>query len=33
VEKDADRDNWMTSEEAKKYGLVDDMISKQKSIK
>jgi ATP-dependent Clp protease protease subunit len=33
VEKDADRDNWMTSEEAKKYGLIDDMISKQKSIK
>ncbi len=33
VEKDADRDNWMTSEEAKKYGLIDDMISKQKALK
>jgi ATP-dependent Clp protease protease subunit len=33
VEKDADRDNWMTSEEAKKYGLIDEMITKQKSLK
>lgn len=33
VEKDADRDNWMTSDEAKKYGLIDETISKQKSIK
>ena len=33
VEKDADRDNWMTSDEAKKYGLIDETISKQKAIK
>ena len=30
VEKDSDRDYWMTSEEAKKYGIVDDIISKPK---
>ncbi len=33
VEKDADRDNWMTAEDAKKYGLVDDVIIKSKNIK
>ena len=26
VEKDADRDNWMTADEAKKYGIVDSVI-------
>lgn len=26
VEKDSDRDNWMTADEAKKYGLVDNII-------
>ena len=31
VEKDSDRDYWMTSEEAKKYGIVDDIISKPKT--
>jgi len=30
VEKDSDRDYWMTSDEAKKYGIVDEIISKQK---
>ncbi len=30
VEKDSDRDYWMTSDEAKKYGIVDGIISKQK---
>lgn len=30
VEKDSDRDYWMTSDEAKKYGIVDDIIIKQK---
>ena len=30
VEKDADRDYWMTSEEAKKYGIVDEIVSKPK---
>jgi len=33
VEKDSDRDYWMTSDEAKKYGIVDEIISKQKSGK
>jgi ATP-dependent Clp protease protease subunit len=33
VEKDSDRDYWMTSDEAKKYGIVDGIISKQKSGK
>ena len=28
VEKDSDRDYWMTSDEAKKYGIVDEIISK-----
>ena len=27
VEKDMDRDNWMSAEEAKKYGIVDEVIS------
>lgn len=31
VEKDSDRDYWMTSDEAKKYGIIDDIISKPKS--
>lgn len=26
VEKDMDRDNWMSAEEAKKYGIVDEII-------
>jgi ATP-dependent Clp protease protease subunit len=26
VEKDADRDYWMTAEEAKKYGIVDTIL-------
>lgn len=30
VEKDSDRDYWMTSDEAKKYGIVDEIISKPK---
>ncbi len=33
VEKDADRDYWMTSDEAKKYGIIDDIISKPKTKK
>jgi ATP-dependent Clp protease protease subunit len=33
VEKDSDRDYWMTSDEAKKYGIVDDIISKPKIVK
>ncbi len=31
VEKDSDRDYWMTSDEAKKYGIVDDIVIKQKT--
>lgn len=30
VEKDADRDYWMTSDEAKDYGLIDEVLAKRK---
>jgi ATP-dependent Clp protease protease subunit len=30
IEKDIDRDYWMTSEEAKKYGIVDEIIKARK---
>lgn len=30
VEKDSDRDYYMTSDEAKKYGIIDEIISKPK---
>ena len=30
VAKDATRDFWLTSEEAKKYGIIDDVITKRK---
>jgi ATP-dependent Clp protease protease subunit len=30
IEKDADRNYWMNAEEAKKYGIVDEIISKKK---
>lgn len=33
IEKDADRDYYMTAEEAKKYGLIDEIIVKSKSGK
>ena len=26
VEKDMDRDNWMSAEEAKAYGIIDEII-------
>ncbi len=29
VEKDSDRDYWMTSEEAKKYGMIDEVLTRQ----
>jgi ATP-dependent Clp protease protease subunit len=29
VEKDADRDYWMTSEEALKYGMIDEILTKK----
>jgi ATP-dependent Clp protease protease subunit len=31
IEKDSDRDYWMTSDEAKKYGIIDEIVSKPKS--
>ncbi|MDP4210131.1 MAG: ATP-dependent Clp endopeptidase proteolytic subunit ClpP [Bacteroidota bacterium] len=30
VEKDSDRDYWMTSEEAKAYGIIDEVLVRQK---
>jgi ATP-dependent Clp protease protease subunit len=30
VQKDADRDYWMTSLDAKKYGIIDEIITKRK---
>jgi ATP-dependent Clp protease protease subunit len=33
IEKDSDRDYYMSAEEAKKYGLVDEIIVKSKSAK
>ena len=33
VEKDSDRDYWMTADEAKKYNIVDEIIVKQKAGK
>ncbi len=32
VERDADRDNYMTAEEAKAYGLVDEVVQSRKEI-
>jgi len=32
VEKDCDRDNFMTAEEAKKYGLVDQVVQSRREI-
>lgn len=33
IEKDSDRDNYMSAEEAKKYGLIDAIIDKAPTIK
>ena len=30
VEKDSDRDYWMTSKEAKEYGMIDEILFKTK---
>jgi ATP-dependent Clp protease protease subunit len=30
VEKDSDRDYWMTAEEAKEYGMIDEILSRKK---
>jgi ATP-dependent Clp protease, protease subunit len=32
VEKDCDRDNFMSAEEAKAYGLVDEVVQSRKQI-
>ena len=32
MEKDCDRDNFMTSDEAKTYGLVDEVVKSRKEI-
>ena len=29
IEKDTDRDNFMSAEEAKKYGLIDEIYAKR----
>ncbi len=31
IEKDVERDNWMDASEAKKYGIVDDIMTKSKT--
>ena len=33
VHKDADRDYYMTADEAKAYGLVDEVVQSRKDIK
>ncbi|HOH75156.1 MAG TPA: ATP-dependent Clp protease proteolytic subunit, partial [Paludibacteraceae bacterium] len=30
IEQDSDRDYWMTAEEAKAYGMIDEVLVKQK---
>ena len=30
IASDADRDHWMTSEEAKNYGIIDEVLIKRK---
>ena len=30
IAKDSDRDNWMTSHQAKEYGLVDEVLTRSK---
>ena len=29
IEKDCERDNWMSGEEAKTYGLIDEVLSRK----
>lgn len=33
IEKDSDRDNWMTANEAKEYGLVDEVLERKSAEK
>ena len=30
VEKDSDRDHWMTAQEAKDYGMIDEVLQRNK---
>ena len=32
VEKDSDRDYWMTSQEAKEYGMIDEILQRNRTI-
>lgn len=32
VEKDSDRDHWMTSIEAKEYGMIDEVLERTKAL-
>ncbi|HEY4477869.1 MAG TPA: ATP-dependent Clp endopeptidase proteolytic subunit ClpP [Candidatus Paceibacterota bacterium] len=32
IEKDVERDNWMDATEAKKYGIVDEIVTKSKAL-
>jgi ATP-dependent Clp protease protease subunit len=33
IQKDSDRDNWMSSEDAREYGLIDEILSSKKENK
>jgi ATP-dependent Clp protease protease subunit len=33
IEKDGDRDYWMSAEEAKKYGMIDEVLTRNKANK
>jgi ATP-dependent Clp protease protease subunit len=33
IERDSDRDNWMTATEAKEYGLVDEVLERKSPTK
>jgi ATP-dependent Clp protease protease subunit len=33
IEKDCDRDNWMTSEDSKAYGLIDEVLERNNPLK
>jgi ATP-dependent Clp protease, protease subunit len=32
IEKDADRDYWMTASEANAYGMIDEILTKSKRV-
>lgn len=32
IEKDSDRDYWMTAQEAKEYGMIDDVLDRKKAL-